>query len=54
MKEYYTVMEVANKYRVSKQAVFKWISEGKLKADKIAGTTIRIPAAEVEKLKQVK
>ena len=50
MKDYLTVQEVANKFNVSRQAVHKWIKEGKLKADKIAGTTIRIKLEEVNKL----
>ena len=28
IKEYYTMQEVADKYKVSKQAVHKWIKEG--------------------------
>jgi excisionase family DNA binding protein len=50
--EYMTVNEVAEKFKVSKQAVHKWINEGKLKVEKIAGTTIRIRIEEVEKLRR--
>lgn len=53
--DYMTVSEVAEKFRVTKQAIHKWIDNGKLKAFKIADTTIRIRKEDVEKLeKEVK
>lgn len=38
----YTAKEIADHFRVSRQAVYDWISEGKLRAIQI-GKRIRIP-----------
>lgn len=47
--EYYTTVEVANKFKVSKQAVAKWIDAGILKAERIGIKSVRIKFDEVEK-----
>jgi len=39
---YYTPQEIAKKFKVSPQAVYVWVKEGKLKATKLGGRTIRI------------
>ena len=36
---YYKVAEIAKKFNVTPQAVYKWINEGKLKAVKIGEST---------------
>lgn len=38
----YTVLEVAKQFRVSRQAVYDWVYEGRLQAIRI-GERIRIP-----------
>lgn len=40
-EQYWTVAQVAKRLQVSRQAVYNWIAEGKLKAIKI-GTSVRI------------
>ena len=45
--EYLTVDEVAKRLRVSKQAVYNWITDGRLKAVRVAGKAIRIPVSSV-------
>lgn len=50
--EYYTVAEVAERFKVTKQAIHKWIDNGKLKAYKIADTTIRIKKEDADKLEK--
>lgn len=43
-----TVQEVAQRYEVSDKAVYKWIKEGKVRAERTPGGSIRgIPAAEL-------
>ena len=49
---YMKVSEVANQFKVSRQSVHKWIKKGILKAEIIAGSTVRIKKEEVEKLKK--
>lgn len=46
-EEYFTVQEVAKKFRVSRQAVYDWIEAGRLRAVKV-GERVRISAAAVE------
>ncbi len=48
-EKYWTVKEVAAKFRVSRQAVYDWIAEGKLRAVKIS-ERVRIPNSAVEEL----
>lgn len=45
--EYLTVDEVAKRLRVTKQAVYNWIADGRLKAVRVAGKAIRIPVSSV-------
>ena len=45
--EYYKVSEISTLFRVSKQAVYSWIAEGKLKAIRVGGT-VRIPKSALE------
>jgi len=47
-----TMNEVAEKYKVSRQTVRKWIKEGKLRAERVGARAIRIKTKEVEKLKR--
>jgi excisionase family DNA binding protein len=42
-----TVNEIAKELRVSKQTVYKWVKQGKIKAVKI-DKAIRIPESELE------
>lgn len=46
-EEYLTVDEVATRLKVSRQAVYNWINEGRLKAVK-AGRATRIPESAVK------
>lgn len=39
--QYFTVQEVADQLRVTRQAVYNWIDEGKLKAVKV-GRSVRV------------
>lgn len=41
-EKYYTVKEVADRFRVSRQAVYDWIQDGKLSAIRV-GERVRIP-----------
>lgn len=43
-EHYYTPAEVAKHFRVTRQAVYNWINEGKLPAVKL-GQAIRIPSS---------
>ncbi|PLS82839.1 MAG: DNA-binding protein [Chloroflexi bacterium] len=46
-KEYFTVAELAERFKVSRQAVYDWIKDGRLKAIKIGNRT-RIPLSAIE------
>jgi excisionase family DNA binding protein len=46
-EEYLTVEEVAQRLKVTKQAIYNWINEGKLRAVK-AGRSTRIPVSAVD------
>ena len=46
-EEYLTVEEVAQRLKVTKQAIYNWINEGKLHAVK-AGRATRIPLSSLE------
>ena len=48
-REFYTPEQLAELLQVSKPAIYKWAQEGRIKAVRI-GRTVRIPAAEVERL----
>lgn len=43
----FTVKEVAEHFRVSRQSVYDWINDGRLKAIKI-GERIRIPQSSLD------
>jgi excisionase family DNA binding protein len=47
--EYYTVQELAAKFKVTQQSIHNWIKAGKIASIKL-GRVRRIPAAEVERL----
>ncbi len=46
-EEYFTVAEIAERFKVSRQAVYDWIKEGKLKAIKVGNRT-RISRSAIE------
>ena len=48
-REFYTPEQLAELLQVSKPAIYKWAQEGRIKAVRI-GRTVRIPAAEVDRL----
>jgi len=50
-EQYYTVREVAERFKVSRQSVYDWISEGRLRAVKIGNRT-RIPESALEEFVQ--
>ncbi|USB33901.1 helix-turn-helix domain-containing protein [Paenibacillus sp. YPG26] len=45
----HSVEEISALLSVEEQTVYKWVREGKLKALKLAGTTLRVPDTELEK-----
>ncbi len=47
MEEYYTPEEVAEKLKVTRQAVYNWIARGKLRAVR-AERVVRIPRGALE------
>jgi excisionase family DNA binding protein len=49
---YLTVREVADRLRVTRQAIYNWIAEGKLKAVKVGGKSVRITLTSVNTLIQ--
>jgi excisionase family DNA binding protein len=48
---FYTPEELAALLKVTRQAIYNWIQQGRLEAVRI-GRTVRIPGAEVERLLQ--
>jgi excisionase family DNA binding protein len=46
-EQYYTVKEVAEHFKVSRQSVYDWISEGRLRAVKVGNRT-RIPESALD------
>jgi excisionase family DNA binding protein len=50
-EHYYTPSEVARQFRVTRQAVYNWIGEGKLSAVKL-GQAIRIPSSALRSFVQ--
>ncbi len=46
-EHYFTPAEVAQRFRVTRQAVYNWISEGKLPAVRL-GQAIRIPSSALK------
>ena len=49
---YLKVSEVAERLNVTKQSVYNWINDGRLKAVKVAGKTVRITESSVDALIQ--
>lgn len=46
-ENYFTVKEIADKFRVSRQAVYDWIESGQLRAIRV-GKRVRIPESAIE------
>ena len=46
---FYTLEELAAMLKVTRQAIYNWIQQGRMEAVRI-GRTVRIPAEEVERL----
>lgn len=46
-ERYFTVREVAERFKVSRQAVYDWITDGRLRAVKVGNRT-RIPESAIE------
>jgi excisionase family DNA binding protein len=51
-KQYFRPREVAKQFDVSIQTIYLWIDTGKLDAERIAGSTLRITKEAINKLKQ--
>lgn len=51
MKKYYTVKEVAKKFRVSEGHVYELVRNGELKKEEGLGRAVRIPVNEIKNLK---
>ena len=49
LEEYYTIEEVADRLKVTRQAIHKWIKDGRLESVK-AGRARRIPRSALERL----
>lgn len=47
--QFYTPEELAALLKVTRQAIYNWIQQGRMEAVRI-GRTVRIPAEEVERL----
>ena len=50
--QYYKVTEVAQMYKVTRQAVYKWINDGRLRAVRV-GSTTRIKRSDLEQFERV-
>lgn len=46
-EEYLRVEDVAKRLKVTRQAVYNWIADGRLKAVRVAGKTMRIPVSSL-------
>lgn len=49
---YLTVREVAERLRVTRQAIYNWIADGRLKAVKLGGKSLRITLSSVNEFIQ--
>ena len=49
VRDFYTPEQLADLLQVSKPAIYKWAQEGRIEVVRI-GRTVRIPAAEVQRL----
>ena len=52
-KEHLTVAEVAARFDLTPQAVYKWIKQGKVQADKTPGGSYRLPARQFEQHRRI-
>jgi len=52
MKEFITVSELAKEFGFSRQAVSRWLLEGKVKYIKLPNGQYRIPKEEIKRLKE--
>jgi excisionase family DNA binding protein len=50
MKEYYSTVEAANIFRVSRKTIFMWVKTGKIKATKVGRNFIIPHSSVIEKL----
>ncbi len=48
-EQFYTVEDISTTLKVTPQAVYNWIKEGRIEAIKI-GRAVRVPAASYERL----
>lgn len=46
-EKYYTVKEIADLFHVSRQAIYDWIDEGKLRAVRL-GERVRVPESALK------
>lgn len=49
-KEYYSTIEVANIFKVSRKTIFQWIKTGKIKAVKVGRNYVILNSAIIDKL----
>jgi len=49
---YLTVKEVARRLGVTRQSVYNWIADGRLKAVRVGGTAVRIAESSLSELIQ--
>ena len=54
LEKLYKIIEVAEYFKVSRNAVYKWINEKKLKVVKTPGGETRISESEIKKFMEVK
>lgn len=52
--EYYKVKDICKIFDISRQAVHRWINDGKINVIRLPGKQIRIAKEEIEKLKEAK
>jgi excisionase family DNA binding protein len=45
--EYLTVQEVSKRLKVTRQAIYNWIADGRLKAVRVGGKAMRIPVSSL-------
>lgn len=52
MEKTFTVTEVAGIFKVSRNAVYKWIQEGKINTSKTPGGQVRILESEIVRIQK--
>lgn len=50
---YLSVPQVAARYEVTRQAVYRWIEQGRIQAERTPGGSYRIPASQLERSERV-